>query len=75
MNRKPKTKDYLGDVVPIESNFLSGTNDMSEEPVPVFIEDGEGLDMPKNISTRAARSLLGQKPGETVKDALARFKL
>lgn len=40
--------------------------------VPVFIEDGQHLDIPANVTTVYARQVFGMKPGESVKDALAR---
>jgi len=48
--------------------------DAQTADAPVFIERGEGLDVPANVTTANARELLGKRPGESVKDALARLK-
>jgi hypothetical protein len=42
--------------------------------MPVFIERGEGLDVPANVTRANARELLGKRPGESVKDALDRLE-
>ena len=41
---------------------------------PVFIEHGENLDIPANVTTVNVRELLGKRPGESIKDALDRFR-
>ncbi len=47
-------------------------NDAQSGDVSVFIEYGEGLDVPKNFTRVNAYELLGKRQGESVKDALER---
>jgi hypothetical protein len=48
--------------------------DAQRADMPVFIEYGEGLDVPANVTTANARELLGKRPGESIKDALDRIE-
>lgn len=58
-----------------EADAMDSTDDLAESgTVPVFIEDGEGLEIPANVTTANARTLFGQKPGESVKAAVARLE-
>lgn len=57
-----------------EQDAAESDIDLVDATVPVFIEDGQHLDIPANVTTANARTLLGKRPGESVKDALARFE-
>lgn len=59
-----------------EQDVTGSSADLAKsEPTPVFIEDGNGLDIPANITIANARTLLRKKPGESVKDAVARLAM
>ncbi len=62
-------EDALSELDAAESDI-----DLVDATVPVFIEDGQHLDIPANATTANARTLLGKQPGESVKDALARLE-
>lgn len=57
-----------------EQDAAESDVDLVDATVPVFIEDGQHLDIPANVTTANARNLLGKRPGESVKDALARIE-
>lgn len=58
-----------------EADAVGSTEDLAESGiVPVFIEDGDGLEIPANVTTENARTLFGKKPGESVKGALERLE-
>lgn len=57
-----------------EQDAAESDIDLVDAAVPVFIEDGQHLDVPANATTANARTLLGKQPGESVKDALARLE-
>ncbi|WP_322075500.1 conjugal transfer protein TraD [Burkholderia cenocepacia] len=65
-------EDALGEDDALETAI--DAPDVQDASVPTFIESGAGLDVPANITTGSARELLGKQPGESVKDALARFE-
>jgi hypothetical protein len=57
-----------------EQDAAESDVDLVDATVPVFIEDGQHLDIPANVTTANARNLFGKRPGESVKDALARIE-
>lgn len=63
------TEDALSEQDAAESDI-----DLVDATVPVFIEDGQNLDVPTNVTTANARTLFGKKPGESVRDTLARIE-
>lgn len=57
-----------------EQDAAESDMDLVDATVPVFIDNGQHLDVPANATTANARTLLGKLPGESVKDALARIE-
>jgi len=57
-----------------EQDVAESGADLMDAAVPVFIEDGQHLDIPAHVTTANARQLFGKRPGESIKDALARLE-
>lgn len=57
-----------------EQDAAESGADLVDAAVPVFIEDGQDLEIPANITTANAPQLFGKQPGESVKDALDRLE-